>query len=108
MPEYAEIVRFHPTARARDFVDIHTVAEHFLIDFSDGEFQTVLREVFAAKKVPLSLMGRIGDDAHREYHRRDYPAVKATVKAGITLERFDFYFDYVVEKCRALETLWNE
>ncbi len=108
MPEYVEIVRSHPTARSRDFVDIHTVVEHFSIDFSDEDFQSILREVFAAKKVPLSLIGRIGDDVYREYHRGDYAAVKATVKAGVTLERFDFYFDYVVEKCRALETLWNE
>jgi len=67
-----------------------------------------LRQVFAVKRVPLSLLGQIGSDACREYHRGDYPAVEDTVKAGITLEGFDFYFDCVVEKCRVLETLWNE
>ena len=36
------------------------------------------------------------------------PAVESTVKAGITLKGFDFYFDYVVDKCRVLEALWND
>jgi len=34
MPEHVKIVRSHPTARSRDFVDIHTVVEHFSIEFS--------------------------------------------------------------------------
>lgn len=108
MPEYVAIVRSHPTARARDFVDIHTVVEHFPMDFTDEEFQSILRQVFAVKRVPLSLIGRLGDEEYREYHRGDFPSVESSAKAGITLEGFDFYFDYVVHKCRVLETLWNE
>jgi hypothetical protein len=106
MPEYVRLVGSHPSARARDFVDIHTVAEHFRIDFAAEPFVRLVREVFAAKRVPLRLIPRIAD--FREYHRADFPAVKDTVKAGVVLEAFDFYFDYVLAQCRLLKTLWDE
>ena len=43
----------------------------------------------------------------REYHRGDFVAVEATVKSGFELNTFDFYFDYVVERCGMLESLGN-
>lgn len=108
MPEYVEIVHGHRSARARDFLDIHTVAEHFQLDFTDKTFQDVLKAMFAAKRVPVGLIGRISESEYKEYHRQDYPSVEMTVKPGIELQGFDFYFNYVVEKCRDLESLWNE
>ena len=50
-------------------------------------------------------VGKIAD--FREYHRPDFVAVQATVKPGLPLRDFDFYFDYLIEKCRSLESLWN-
>ena len=106
MPEYAAKVKSHRSARARDFVDIYSITEHFPIDFRDEEFGRIVRETFAAKRVPLKLISVIQD--FRNYHRQDFAAVEATVKPSAQLEEFDFYFDYVVGKCRDLETLWNE
>lgn len=106
MPEYVALVHSHPSARARDFVDIHTVTEHFSIDFTSGSFLDLLRAVFDVKRVPLALICSIGE--FREYHRHDFAAVRDTVKPDAHLEEFDFYFDYVVDKCRDLETLWDE
>ena len=106
MAEYADIVESHPSARARDFVDIHTIAEHFEIDFCSKEFHVLLRKIFAAKHVPVSLIAKVKD--FRDYHEPDFPAVQAATKPNVRLEGFDYYFDYVVGKCRDLETLWNE
>jgi len=64
-----------------------------------------LERLKALKRVPLRLMGKIVE--HREYHRGDFPAVRDTVKAGVELRDFDFYFDFVVDRCRLLEPLWN-
>ncbi len=106
MPKYVAKVKRHPSARARDFVDIHTIAQHFAIDFRGDEFQQIIREVFAVKRVPLNLIDNIKD--FRDYHRQDFVAVEATIKPDVPLEDFDFYFDYVLAKCRYLEVLWNE
>lgn len=106
MPAYAETVHSHPSARARDFVDIEVVSEKLNVDFSDTRFQRMLVEMFRVKRVPLSLIGHIKDQ--REYHREDFTAVLATVKPGVMLRDFDYYLDYVVEKCSELEPLWNE
>ncbi len=106
MPEYVSIIRNHPSARARDFVDVHTVAEHFSVDFRIQDFQKILVEAFGIKRVPLRLIQSISE--YRGYHREDFAAVVSTVKPGVKLRDFDFYFDYVIEKCRVLEPLWNE
>jgi hypothetical protein len=66
----------------------------------------LIKRVFARKKVPLTLLGKIAD--FREYHRTDYARVQDTVKPGQELREFDFYFDYVLRICEDLEALWNE
>jgi hypothetical protein len=106
MPEYADEVQSHSSARARDFLDIHTVAEHFSIDFECDKFHDLLRKTFDAKKVPLHLVGCI--QQFRDFHASDFVSVKDTVKPGVDLNEFDFYFEYLVEKCKLLETLWNK
>jgi len=35
---------------------------------------------------------------HREFHRPDFISVANTVKSGVQLKDFDFYFDYVAAK----------
>jgi hypothetical protein len=60
------------------------------------------RAIFAAKEVPLSLLGKLGQQ--REYHRLDWPNVRATVVQP--LEEFDFYFDFVLQEIESLHSLW--
>jgi len=93
------------TARARDFFDIYTVLEHFEIDFTSPRNIDVLKLMFEAKQVSVSLIRDI--EAYREYHRPDFVSVEATAKPNIELKPFDFYFDYVLEKCKCLQTLWK-
>jgi len=105
MPSYVKMVKSHPSARARDFVDIRIVDDEFQINFRGTSFREIIEQTFLAKKVPLQLLGQI--DRYREYHRGDFRAVEETVKPGVKLDSFDAYFDFVLKKCRDLETLWN-
>jgi len=107
MPEYAQVVN-NPSqsARARDFFDIYTILEHFKgIDFRTRGNADLLKNIFAAKRVPLNLIGKIKD--YKEYHRPDFVSVKDTVQPSFDLREFDYYFDYVVDRCRELEPLWK-
>jgi predicted nucleotidyltransferase component of viral defense system len=106
MPEYARLVKSHPSARARDFVDIYDLKQRFEIDLMSDTFHRIVREMFLIKRVPLRLLGSIGE--FRDFHRPDFVAVQATVKPSVSLRDFDFYFDYVLELCSSLESLWNE
>lgn len=104
MPEYATKIKSHTrSARARDFFDIYTLIEHFKIDFADKKNIELFKNIFNAKRVPLRLIEKIHQ--YKEYHRPDFEAVKNTVKPGIKLKDFDFYFDYVVHKCHTLKSL---
>ncbi len=53
-------------------------------------YAALLKAVFDAKRVPLRLLGRIGD--YREYHRPDFASVEATVKPSTELKSFDFLY----------------
>lgn len=106
MPDYAPIVLRNrdSAARARDFFDIYIVMELFKIDLATDENKELLRLIFGAKRVPIDFLSHIHE--FREFHRTGYESVAATVKAGTELNEFDFYFDYVIEKVGALESLW--
>jgi predicted nucleotidyltransferase component of viral defense system len=107
MPEYAKKIKtITRSARARDFFDIYTIFEKFNIDISAKENVNLLISIFEAKKVPLGLIGEI--HKYREYHRLDFTSVKDTLKPEIVSKEFDFYFDYVVQKCELLKTLWEK
>lgn len=108
MPEYDEIVKRKRigAARARDFVDIHTIVDQCDIDMTAPEQQSLIRNMFDAKKVPLTLLALIG--VHREFHRSDFQAVRATVKPGVSLKEFDYYFEFVLEIVSRLKPLWHE
>lgn len=108
MPEYVKFVGRHPSARARDFVDICATADKCGVEFGSPDMLRLLPLVFAAKQVPLHLLGEIRD--YREFHRLDFAAVRATFRpnALLALRDFDFYFDAVVANVAALETLWNK
>jgi hypothetical protein len=76
------------------------------VEFGDEEFNTLLRATFAVKRVPLRFIGMI--DKSREFHRPDFASVRSTVSTSVKVKDFDDYFDYVLEKCRTLESLWKE
>jgi predicted nucleotidyltransferase component of viral defense system len=106
MPEYKKIVKSsHQTARARDFVDIYYLLKKFTIEIDSRENIDLLKCIFRAKKVPLKLIGEIGN--YREFHRQDFDSVKDTVKPGIKLKDFDYYFDYTIRICKPLKALWK-
>jgi hypothetical protein len=106
MPEYANKLKKHASARARDFVDIHTVAERYGLDLAGDDIRHMLCKVVCANRVPLRLLSQIAK--FRDYHRQDFEAVKATVKAGFQLRTFDFYFDFVIGTVARLEPLGDE
>lgn len=106
MDDYRETVKKHRALRARDFVDIYVVADFFRIDFSTEEFKTILKQTFASKRVPLKLVRCL--EAEREVHRDDFESVRATVKPDFRLQDYDYYFDFVVNRCLLLEPLGDE
>jgi len=107
MPAYGPVVkRKRPgAARARDFVDIHQVTTLFKIDLATPENKALLQNIFDAKRVPLNLLESLRE--FREFHRPDFDSVKATVKAGVALRDFDFYFDFVIGLVERLKPLGN-
>jgi Nucleotidyl transferase AbiEii toxin, Type IV TA system len=102
MPDYS--LRGHKRPRGRDFYDIFSVVSEAAIDLATPENLEIMRHVFAAKSVSLSLLRLIPDQ--REFHRPDWPNVQTSVSGE--LKGFDFYFDFVVEQTLRLETLWDE
>jgi hypothetical protein len=102
MDEYP--TRGAKTARARDFYDIYVILEESKMDLALTDTGDLVKAIFAAKDVPLKLIGLIGN--YREFHRLDWPSVEATVIKG--LKPFDFYFDYLLGVVRKLEPLWKE
>ena len=103
MKEYAQYVR-NPTMspRAKDFFDVYTTIQHFKIDLKEPDNIELIRLVFEAKRVPLNFLNKIKD--YKEFHLQDFVSVKDTVKPGIDLKDFDFYFDYVVGLCEDLKS----
>lgn len=99
LPEYP--LRAHPTPRARDFFDIHTVSTQAGCDISAPENLELVRAVFAAKQVDLKLLNLLSSNVNREFHREAWPAVQNAVRSGPP-ESFDFYFDFVSAEVRKL------
>ncbi len=107
MPEYIQTIgSSHQTARARDFFDIYCVIGHFEIELTSTDNISLLKDVFAAKSVPLKLIERIRD--YKEFHRPDFLSVESTVKPKVKLRSFDFYFQYVVDQCQKLSEALRE
>jgi len=100
MPGYSHVR--HKRPRARDFYDIYYILTEGAVNLRTASNLEVARGIFAAKKVPLSLLPKIAD--YREFHRQDWAGVEDSVSGE--LRDFDFYFDFVVEEVSRLEPLW--
>jgi hypothetical protein len=100
LPQYTE--RKTPAPRPRDFFDIHAIVEGIDCDLSAGEHHELIRQMFAAKRVPLELLEVIGGDQVREFHRQQWVAVTDSVRRPT--ESFDTYFDFVVGVAQSVRT----
>jgi len=107
MPEYAQIIGRNGLGnqRARDFVDIEALVRKFGVDLTSDRAKHILTEMFALKRVPLGLIGRI--PSMRDFHALGFEEVRAAMKPGVKVEPFDYYFDFVVAECAKLEALWH-
>lgn len=103
MPEYT--LQRNPSARARDFYDIHLIVSLIGMNLNSPENLDLVRHIFAAKEVPLRLLGRIKEQ--KEFHRPDWDSVKISSN-NPELAEFDYYFDFVVEQVNSMKTLWKE
>jgi len=97
-------LRTDKAPRARDFYDIHAVLTEGNVDLGTKENLELIRNMFAAKDVPLRLIPQIRK--YREFHRQDWPSVEGAVSGE--LRDFDFYFDFVTHQLERLESLWIE
>ncbi len=93
----SQMGKVHRQARARDFFDIYTIIRHFKINVTDPDNLTLLKHIFAAKNVPLTLLVTISK--YKNFHRSDFSSVQDTLKPGERLRDFDYYFDFVVIEC---------
>lgn len=89
-----------PSARARDFYDIHYLLTHFDIDFSSDNIRQMLIAMFDQKQVPLQLIFHIKD--YYDQHVLDEASLISTV-SGAHYKGFRFYFDFVVEEAAKLQ-----
>jgi len=103
MPEYT--LQRCPSARARDFYDIHLIVSLTNMNLNSPENLDLVRHIFAAKEVPLKFLGKIKNQ--KEFHRPDWDSVKISSNND-ELAEFDFYFDFVVEQVNSMKTLWEE
>jgi predicted nucleotidyltransferase component of viral defense system len=104
MPEYPYTGTRSKSGRARDFYDIYHVVTSRRIDLRTEENKTLLRHIFGAKEVPLSLLGNLSRE--RDFHRTDWQSVKDATTGE--LQGFDFYFDFVLNEVESLKLLWME
>jgi predicted nucleotidyltransferase component of viral defense system len=102
MPNYR--LNRTPSARARDFFDIHLIVTETETNLSSPSNKDLLRHIFGAKDVPIALLQSIADQ--REFHRPDWDSVRGTI-AQDGLKGFDFYFDFVLEQVALLQPLWD-
>jgi predicted nucleotidyltransferase component of viral defense system len=99
-----QMEQYEPTgrtkrARARDFFDIYTIVTKTGFRFESPESRALLEAVFAAKEVPIALLSNLPKE--RNFHRDDWPNVRATVAEK--LQEFDYYFDFVLDSIEPLK-----
>lgn len=93
-----------PTPRARDYYDIHHLTTEGGVNLTSGSNRALLLEVFAAKKVPIALIGKLPD--YHEFHGQEWPRVQDSIPAARELD-FEFYSIELDRLVRHLESLWK-
>jgi hypothetical protein len=107
MPDYGAIInrKDKGNQRARDFIDIEALVKKFTVDVTSARAQHMIEQMFALKRVPLSFLGRISE--MKDFHGHGFGVVKATMKPGVKIEPWDYYFEFVLDQCRKLEPFWH-
>lgn len=100
MEEYP--VQRNRSPRARDFYDIYVVLTQGNVDWATDSCLDLAKSIFAAKSVPLNLIGLIA--RYRDFHEQDWASVENSVKEK--LQPFDFYVSFVIAEGKKLEPLW--
>ncbi|MGF6988756.1 nucleotidyl transferase AbiEii/AbiGii toxin family protein [Paraburkholderia sp. JPY303] len=108
MPEYGPVIkRERPgSARPKDFVDIFVLTKSLEMDLEGEAMRRVLTSMFEVKRVPLSLLGLVGQTY--EFHLAGFRAVADTVSPDFKLDEFKVYFDYVLELIERLKPVWDK
>jgi predicted nucleotidyltransferase component of viral defense system len=99
--DYQKIMGSSRKARARDFFDIYVIMKEINTDLNGNDNKGLLKTIFQTKKVPLRYLKLVRDD--KEFHRQGFASLKDTMKPGMKLETFDFYFDYVADILEQIE-----
>lgn len=102
MPEYP--LRPYAKPRARDFYDIYATITAGGLKLTTPENVELVRHIFAAKEVPLALLGLIRHT--QDFHAVDWAAVEQSVAGD--LQDFAFYFNFVVGLVTELEAVGIE
>lgn len=96
-PEYKS--RNRSASRAKDFFDIYILSNRYNIKkrfiSHDHELIQLTKDIFSIKKVDLSLLRKI--QKYKSFHESSFSDLENTVSNKETLEKFDFYFNYVVD-----------
>lgn len=87
--KYARLIK----PRTRDLYDIYVVAN--TLETSVLHETDLIREVFSIKEVPLQLLGNI--EKYRDFYLEGLPSLQDTVPGGVTKEKFEECFSFVVE-----------
>jgi hypothetical protein len=96
IPAYKYVIpSFSPRARARDFYDIHLIMEMHEIDPNTPENIELIKNIFYAKKVPLSFIKEIRNN--KSIHIDDWQSVMDTISPSEISQDFNFYFDFVLQ-----------
>jgi predicted nucleotidyltransferase component of viral defense system len=89
------IISMTPRARARDFFDIYKLKTQFNIDFKTEKNITLLKNIFAAKRVPVEFICAIKENY--EFHFQDWDSVLQTI-TDKEVHPFKFYFDFLIKE----------
>ena len=90
---------------AQNSAQINTLVKKFSVDVGSDRAKHVVQQMFEIKRVPLELISKIFTT--RDLHALGFDEVRAAMKPGVKLERFEYYFDFVVGQCKKLESLWH-
>lgn len=99
-----QIEQYGPTGRtkrprARDFFDIYVIMTKTGFRFDSAESRVLIEAIFSAKEVPIALLSVLPQQ--RDFHRDDWPNVRATVAEE--LQEFDYYFDFLLDAIELLK-----